>query len=926
MKEYEEENAKKENIIRYTTIISFSLIFFIIYIIYLSIIIKYITKNYHRKKLCVFWIDYCIVTSAAIIFLIIYVINLILNGTERIGSITDLSERIFPIAIIISLAILVYTIINSLIFDAITAFQLSFNMNKIKKIEEKEDDFFALSEKFKNINIHNIINKKYTFKYHIVFIFVTSVLIIICFIFYIDVDVSHINNYFTFYDYFDYLLRYYHLITLIILIISILHMNASKKSLLKKYYYNSNRLAQKVYDVHFSQIVYFTDVLSFKLVSDLIINIPALFFLSLEKFNVYTFIISEFVIFLYIFLGGNDNLSIDKICKAGKINKSIQHLFCFKNIDFHFGEKDRRAIFEEFNFNYSKEEQEVLNSLNLTILKNIESNLIDFDDNEILYESRDNDSIFGLENPQINITNKKSNILDFKTLSEFYLIQKLIVLFFKTNKVVYESAMDTMNENCLAIKKLDQGRKSKLKLKNKNIPNKDNNYISNINRISAVSIKDSEKIKTVLTVSQDEIFNSIEEKEIYEELKHKFHLKNEIYKYKIESLLSSELFELFPFYQMKISTIIKSLNPARNIKLFEKFVKRNNGIQTNYTIVNKNRCLSVKSIKIDENDDKDDNKKEMEKNLYYTHDLYLMYEIYDEKDFVNLEELNMIISEYNKYLLSTVKNIKYSFLPLILGIFRLEIFDLNKIIIVYRNPLYFSNFCNFNHWINFYMTEEPENIRVSSLFNDVIDVNEIEIKNSLEICENDYDDIINVLQNDYLFLKKIKNIYPIINLFIGDENNDEEEEEQNEQKGIEQKITTLKINKNLYYEKSILGCLSNNNIGIADDDVLFNNLNNLSISNLNNDNNEEADENNDIINSLIDKEYYNMNGNVIRTIKIYFTNLFRRNCQLNRNNENFKINSESYLNYIQKQLIGYLTKKSLFNDEEKEAKEVHDNK
>jgi hypothetical protein len=854
--------------------------------------------------------------------MIIYVIFLLIKKKKRIDSITCLKKRIFPITIIISLAMLVYTIINSLIFDAITAFQLSFKMNKIKKIEEKEDDFFSLAEKFKNINVH-----KYTYKYYFVSIFITLILIILCFFFYIDTDVSHFNNYFNFYDYFNYLLRYYHLITLIILIVSILYMNASKKSLLKKYYYNSNRLAQKVYDVHFSQIVYFTDVLSFKLVSDLIINIPALFFLSLERFSIYTFIISQFVIFLYIFLGGNDNLSIDKICKAGKINKFIQYLFCFKNIDFHFGEKDRRAIFEEFNFNYSKEEQEVLNSLNLTILKNIESNLIDFDDNEMLYESRDTDSIFGLENPQVNITNKNLNILDFKTLSEFYLIQKLIVLFFKTNKVVYESAMDTMNENCLAIKKLDQGRKSKLKLKNKNIPNKDNNYISNINRISAASIKDSEKIKTMFTVSQNEIFNSIEEKEIYEELKHKFHLNNEIYIFKIESLLSSELFELFPFYQMKISTIIKSLNPARNIKLFEKFVKRNNGILTNYTIANKNRCLSVKTIKIDENDDKDDNKKEMEKNLYYTHDLYLMYEIYDEKDFVNLEELNMIISEYNKYLLSTVKNINYSFLPLILGIFRLEIFDSNKIIIVYRNPLYFSNFSNFNHWINFYITEEPENIRVSSLFNDVIDVNEIEIKNSLELCENDYDDVIKILQNDYLFLKKIKNIYPIINLFIGDENNDEEEEKQNEQKGIEQKSSTLKKNKNLYCEKSILGSLSNNNnnIGIADADVLFNNLNNLSVSNLNNDNNEETDENNDIINSLIDKEYYNINGNVIRTIKIYFTNLFRRNCQLNRNNENFIINSESYFNYIQKQLIGYLTKKSLFNDEEKEVKEVNDN-
>jgi hypothetical protein len=152
----ENENEKNEDIIM---IIIFSILFFIIYIIYLSIIIKYITNNYHRKKLCVFWIDYCILNFAAIIFMIIYVIYvivLLINKTKRIDNITCLKKRIFPITIIISLAMLVYTIINSLIFDAITAFQLSFKMNKIKKIEEKEDDFFSLAEKFKNINVHKL--------------------------------------------------------------------------------------------------------------------------------------------------------------------------------------------------------------------------------------------------------------------------------------------------------------------------------------------------------------------------------------------------------------------------------------------------------------------------------------------------------------------------------------------------------------------------------------------------------------------------------------------------------------------------------------------------------------------------------------------------------------------------------------------------
>lgn len=83
----------------------------------------------------------------------------------------------------------------------------------------------------------------------------------------------------------------------------------------------------------------------------------------------------------------------------------------------------------------------------------------------------------------------------------------------------------------------------------------------------------------------------------------------------------------------------------------------------------------------------------------------------------------------------------YSFLPLIIGIFELEIYDSTKIIILYRNPLYFTNFNKFNHWINFYLTEEPEKIKVSSMYNDIININEIEIKNSLQLNALDYDEI-----------------------------------------------------------------------------------------------------------------------------------------------------------------------------------------
>ena len=94
--------------------------------------------------------------------------------------------------------------------------------------------------------------------------------------------------------------------------------------------------------------------------------------------------------------------------------------------------------------------------------------------------------------------------------------------------------------------------------------------------------------------------------------------------------------------------------------------------------------------------------------------------------------------------------------------------------------------------------------------------------------------------------------------------------------------------------------------------------------------NNNIDDNNEVNeNSLFDKEYFCIDDNSIRTIKIYFTNLFRRNCELNVIQGN-KVNSELYCQYLQDQLMNYLIKNTLFNDEEddknnEENKEYNEN-
>ena len=906
------------------TLIIFSILFVIIYLIYLSFVIIYVIKNYHSKKLCIFWVDYFILISIAVLFIIIYIFNnLILELRKEEHFLSELFNNNFTIVLIGSLIIMCVTIINSLLFDSITAIKLSWKMNKIKKINEK--DFLALSGKFKDINIVNILKMNYMYKYYLIFIIVIIIYSILFVILYKDDNPKNIDSFFSLYNYFNYLLRFYHLIVLALFLVTVIVMNLSKRALLKKQYYNPNRIAQKVYDAHFSQIVYFTDVISFKLVSDLVLNIPPLLFLSQERFNTFGLIMSEFAIFLYTFLGGSGNLVIDKDSKGGKMDKYIQYWFCMKKVDFHFGEKEHKEIFDEFNFNYSQEEQEVINNLNTTIIKNIEKDLLDLDDDKILDERV---TVLGLDK---SISNTKTNdildykpkiLLDFKSVPEFYLIQKLLMVYFKNNKEIYESAFDSIEEYGFDFKKLGQSKK------NRKSNLQDNDFISNLNRISRMSISNVKKLKNSLKISQKEIINSVEEKELFDELQNKLNIKTDKDKniFEFESVLTSELFELFPFYRIKFNNIIKSLNPTRNIKLFNKFIQRNI-CNSNYSITNTNNNINVRSSQIKNSDNSsntnnklnndsinlEENKKEYESNLYYTHDLYLMYELYENDDFIKFDHLKKLIHEYNKYLLSVIENMSSTFLPLIIGIFNIKIYDSNKIILLYRNPLYFSNFNHFNHWINFYITEEPEKMKVSSLFNEVININEIEIRNSLQLNEADYDEIKIILEKDCSFLKKATNIFPIIHLFIGNEIQDDQTESGEDANNIRNKNKKRKTN-NQYNENSIIGDLSlNKDIGLFDD--VLENINNSNINNISENFNDMPMQIDD--NSLYDKEYYYMSGKDIRTIKIYFTNLFRKNCALNNSKENKdnKLNSESYCEYIQDQLIRYLIKKSLFNDE-----------
>jgi hypothetical protein len=302
-----------------------------------------------------------------------------------------------------------------------------------------------------------------------------------------------------------------------------------------------------------------------------------------------------------------------------------------------------------------------------------------------------------------------------------------------------------------------------------------------------------------------------------------------------------------------------------------------------------------------------------------TYDSLLILEVYEKKEFLTSENLKKFVFHYKKYLTDTVKNMDYTFLPLLIGVFNIQISGLNKIVIMYRNPLHFTLYNHFNNWITFYINESTEKLKASLMLDDVIDLNEIEVKNALKINEADYDEVKKNFKNDLLFIKEVNvPIYPVVRLFIGDENNALKNMDSNNL-GFNKNYKATNMNEpsildeSLHKQQNLSDLLEMSDIG------------NLSLTKkISNDLFENE------LNSILEREYYSMSGNDIHTIKIYFTNLFRTGNELSRKKRDFLNDNKddvslSYRKFIEEELFNYLTKASSFlEDNEKKEKENND--
>ena len=893
---------EEETHLNFVITLLFTLLFMVLYFINLVIVIKYIIDNFNKKKLSIYWIQYTITCLTNVLLVFIYLCYLMKYKEEKFVLFDENKNPALLILLTIFLVASVYIVINNLIYDILSSLILSFNFFKLMKLTALNFEEFYLKIKYIETNLFN---SKQNILYWIIFGIIDIFLIIVFELEYMNYDDKETSSILKLDTFITYLLKSIHIFFLTILIVCFTIMNyLRKKFFLKNYYNKDEKLAMKIYNIKSCQIIYNSDIISYKIIADLIINGPILYFLISKICNIFFLILSEFFLFSYILILGALYLRIDKNNEIGKISSTVKYWFCLKDIHFHLSPNDHDIYINENTYKYTKKEKEILKNLNLGDIEEIF--VLDKINDETRSFSRNEDSKLDINEVSITSNDKLSfrrksksklktnNILNFDINSELYVLFKLLMLYFEKNEGIYLDVQNKINQDGSPFNRFFVEKNI---TKNKKVRSRQtfggndaiglkNNFINNIDRISRISKINSKSIITSMKFRENKIFFSLEEKELKEEFKKKYDGENET-TFNIESLAHDSFFELFPFYQISIQDIKKSLNPSDNKKIYDV-------LRTKHNIKKEN-----KEKKIVVNESKKNNNEAEENNLFYTYNSLLMIEVYDPEDFILFNELYNFSLSYGTYLLDNIKNINFTFIPLILGVFNVEICGINKVVILYRNPLYFSNFNHFNHWINFYITEGPEKLKVSVLQKDVIDINQIEIKNSLKMNESDYEEILNNLKRDFSFFTKMNiQVYPIIHLFIGDENS-----------------SGGGGNNNDANESSLMSDISQQN----DLSGLLNNLEDTgNIANTNINNKFKIDEDDFYLterNSLVDKEYYSLTGLDVHTIKIYFTHLFRLDCELNKQNDkndNSILKSNHYCQYLEGQVQTYLNKTTLF--------------
>ena len=925
------------NKINYYALISVIIAFLLICIIYFSIIIHYLKNNYY-KHLTNLWIDYFITVSIGLLFTILYLITLLINKTKRSFYLEDLYSNKLLISVQSALLLFFYSIINNSIFDIIESYNIILKIVKFKKVNNRED-LQEITEKFSEIDIMN--NKENKHHYFIIIINTINLLLVSFFIIIysninIQKNIFSINHYNNF-------LKYYHILVLIILIVCILIISIFKKSLFKNKYHINNIFIKKINNIYFNQIVYYIDILYFKICIDLFVNISIIFYSSYSLFTAFSIIFLEMSIFAFLFLGANLLLTIDNNNNYKNKNhrnkiittKILQILFYL--FDFRFNNYAFSLFLDdyEFFFTCSIEEKKVLSELSINF---IDKNLINYNENQEynLDGIKEIDSQVKEEDNEDDI-NKSEDNSEIDSIPEYFILYKLLYIFFDTNKEYYKK----LNKNRGSINRQSSiesnssGKKTNKKRNKRQKESESNNnkgeFLLNVEKVSRLSELESKNLSTFLKLKKENIFNTIQEKEFLEDINKKYKKsKKSNINFIIEALSISPLFEIFPFYQIKIEDVLKSLNPANNIKNFKKFLNKsninesekisnsesdkksnnenvksgsnesgrntNNENNTNQININNESKKLRDNTYNNESESENKSSESSELNCYSSYNCLLMMEIYNRTDFINSQEINELTSSFKTYALKLVKKMKYTFLPLLIGIFNIKFLGKNKVIVLYRNPLYLS--INYDPRSTYFNIENGERPKKSK--NSIIDIKEIE-KDNIKVSDADYDEIKTILKNDFHFLSKLKfQVFPKLWMFIGLENLGDEKSKKNQL--ISESLLVGSSVSPFQFEFSYL--LN------QDMDV------NISVNN----SSKKKDSFSIEYNSLLEKEFITTNvGNKdLKTIKMYLTNFFRYKKNNEEEGKMIGFSCEAFGEYLLKLLLNYINKNNSFSGDEKE--------
>jgi hypothetical protein len=487
-----------------------------------------------------------------------------------------------------------------------------------------------------------------------------------------------------------------------------------KKKILENNYYHKNLVLLAIYNISSSKIVFYNDFLTIKSIIDLILIMSSLFFLILKNLTISTITLILIIWTFYLFFGGLLFLYIDQSNKI-KINNLVGRIFLLKHMNLVFGEKEKVKLFDEYLLDLNPNETQLVDDLDIY----------------------DNDELAPLE---IELGTKNKVLNGYQQVN-YYLIFKLIYNYYKSNETVFKN-IDNYSEE-----KDEKNREKNIK---NIIPEIQNSFQFSPNLIFS-EIDDKQyydefdllyqKRKTSIEYYN---FNNENKESTYSQLlenenKNKNNNDNTIYEFKIESLLSNDLIQLYPYYKLKIFDIIDSFSPNMNQFSIENF---------------RNSKLS-----------------DFDMNIYYTYDNFLYFEIYDYnyQHFISNDKLKYFSKEYSKFIKEIIQNNKKTFIPFLIDVFRIKYYDYDKIIIVYKNPISFKTLISSTFNIQITLSENKEKDRLSL----PIDENMNEIKtnqnnnNIIQLNGYNINSIKEILNNDSNFIQNLNfDIFPKLNLFI----------------------------------------------------------------------------------------------------------------------------------------------------------------